>query len=168
MHSHYKTVHELTKKYKCKLCERQFKKQCLLRAHTNSVHDSEGKVYECDYCGKIFNGKNDLCSHLIRHALKSNEEPIILSNSRRAHPRYYFTLVESKEKSFEKVISLKEIPSKTGKLKEESIQFEFLEKHEEERNFLWSFLPLMKQMGKTEKLNFKNKIRLIIDKVLKM
>ncbi|XP_070499849.1 zinc finger protein 25-like [Chironomus tepperi] len=59
IHYHMKTVHAADKKFRCKVCEKQFKSTQVLSIHEKN----HNKKYKCDLCKKMFSVNATLNQH---------------------------------------------------------------------------------------------------------
>ena len=68
LYEHKKKEHTESKPYKCKECDKSFRKISLLKQHIRIVHD-ETQDIRCQLCEKVFRGGRKLAVHMNSHNL---------------------------------------------------------------------------------------------------
>lgn len=161
---HQNYVHIDTKDmFKCDLCSRTFKHRKTLDGHHKIIHS--GLTYVCDICGKVDYHKQLMRIH-VRDHLDGNT---------------YYKKYMSKKKAVVEVVECLEVgtgdmfdfePNKgsfvLAEYQEPVISSEATTKKESDRKFLRSFLPHMSSLSYQQKQEFKQSVRLLVEKVLKL
>jgi len=63
----HKSVHTGVRPYTCQDCGRRYRTCAYLKTHIRTVHTGEEKKFVCSICGKAFNRKIKLTSHMYVH-----------------------------------------------------------------------------------------------------